>query len=264
MSSVIIIASIIVLLAGLVCYAFITQTISQKRQQKERLLMALKSRVRNFKFMLSGFPPGFLPKDLTLLVQRSVLQSLEQLSKLEPGSKDHTEDIQMITQQLAETQRHPTPSGQPAALDNPQKARDIRACLEELYKFIFHLESKKMLPKPQADIYRSMIRQLVLQLTVDSYTLQGRIARDKGKLRLAIHHFDLALKLMAKERNNGQFDGRIMQIRVSIKDLEDRLLNETSETAETAEDDAEPTPINSEWDKFAQDDESWKKKQIYD
>lgn len=264
MSSVTIITSIIVLLAGLVCYAFVAQTIAHKRQQRERLLTALKSRVRNFKFILSGFPPGFLPKELTLLVQRSLMQLLEQLAKLEPGNSGYRQDLQTIAQQMAETQRQTSASpSQPTTIDNPQKARDIKACLEELYKFIFHLEGKKNLSRPQADIYRGMIRQLVLQLTVDSYVLHGRIARDKGKLKLALHYLDLALKLMVKERANGQFDGRIAQVRTAMNDLEARLASETGDIAVMPEEGVDQAAISSEWDKFAQE-QTWKKKQIYD
>lgn len=265
MSSVTVITSIIVLLAGLVCYAFIAQTISQKRQQKDRLLTALKTRVRNFKFMLSGFPPGFLPKELTLLVQRSLMHLLEQLSKLEPGNHSHNEDLQTVAQQMAETQRLPAQTtSQPSQIENAQKAREIKACLEELYKFIFHLEGKKNLTRAQADVYRAMIRHLVLQLTVDSYVLHGRIARDKAKLRLAVHYFDLALKLMLRERANGQFDGRITQMRAAINDLEGRLANASEDTMEMPEvEGGDQAAINSEWDKFAQE-QSWKKKQVYD
>jgi hypothetical protein len=264
MSSVTIITSIIVLLAGLVCYAFIAQTIAQKRQQRERLLVALKTRVRNFKFILSGFPAGFLPKELTLLVQRSLMQLLEQLTKLEPGNSSYHEDLQAIAQQMAETQRQPPPSGsQSVPIDNPQKAREIKACLEELYKFIFHLEGKKNLTRAQADVHRSMIRHLVLQLTVDSYVLHGRIARDKGKLRLAVHYLDLALKLMIRERANGQFDARIAQLRTAINDLETRLASETAEKTELPVEDGDQAAISNEWDKFAKE-QSWKKKQIYD
>lgn len=264
MSSVTIITSIIILLAALVCYAFIAQTISQKKQQRERLLAALKVRVRNFKFMLSGFPPGFLPKELTLLVQRSLMQLLEQLAKLEPRNSTYAEDLQAVAHQMAETQRQPPTTGNsPQAIDNPQKAREIKACLEELYKFVFHLEGKRNLARTQADVYRAMIRNLVLQLTVESYVLHGRIAKDKGKLRLAVHYFDLAQKLMLKERANGQFDGRIAQLRSAITDIEGRLLTEEPRTAEVRTEDPDQASISSEWDKFAQE-QSWKKKQVYD
>jgi hypothetical protein len=264
MSSVAIITSIIVLLAGLVCYAFIAQTLAQKRQQRERLLAALKVRARNFKFILSGFPAGFLPKELALLVQRSLMQLLEQLSKLERSNNTHQEDLQAIAQQMAETQRQaPVSSNRPTAIENPQQAREIKAYLEEFYKFIFQLEGKKNLTKAQADIYRGMIRHLVLQLSVDSYVLHGRIAREKGKPRLAIHYLDLALKLMIRERVSGQFDARIAQIRTAINDLQSHLTNEAGETTELPEEDGDQSAISSEWDTFAQEP-SWKKKQLYD
>lgn len=227
--------------------------------------MALKTRVRNFKFMLNGFPQGFLPKDLTLLVQRSLMQLLEQLTKLEPNA-NHSQDLQGVAQQMAETQRQPPPVTNQSVqiVDNPQRVREIKACLEELYKFIFQLEGKRQLTRPQADIHRAMIRNLVLQLTVDSYVLHGRIARDKEKPRLAVHYFDLALKLMLKERANGQFDGRINQLRAAMADLEGRLLTEAPLAPQaTRADDTDQTAINEEWDKFAQE-QTWKKKQVYD
>lgn len=264
MSSAAIITSIIVLLAGLVCYAFIAQTIMQKRQQRERLLVALQTRVRNFKFMLSEFPAGFLPKELTLLVQRSLMQLLEQMTKLEPSNSSHQKDLQAIAQQVAEAQRQSPASGNPpVAIESSQKAREIKAYLEELYKFVFFLEDKKNLSQAQADIYRRMIRQLVVQLSVDAYVLHGRMARDKGKLRLAIHYLDLALKLMIRERVSGQFDARIAQVRTTIKDLQSLLTHEEGEIKELLEEDSEQAAISNEWDTFAQEP-SWKKKQIYD
>ena len=261
MTSVTVITSIIVLLAALVCYAFIAQTISHKKQQRERLLTALKTRVRNFKYMLNGFPAGFLPKELTLLVQRSLMQLLEQLTKLEPNAK-HGEDLQAVAHLMAETQRQPQAAAPPNAIDNPQKAREIKLCLEELYKFVFHLEGKRNVTRAQADVYRSMIRNQVLHLTVDSYVLHGRIAREKDKPRLAIHYFDLALKLMLKERASGQFDARIPQLRSQMADLESRVTNEAPKATEPREETTDQA-VSQEWDKFAQE-QSWKKKQVYD
>lgn len=262
MSSIAVITTIIVLLAALVCYAFVAQTLTQKRLQRERLTNALRTRVRNFKFMLSGLPAGFLPKELIILIQRSLMQILEQLIKLDPKVEAYQQELQMVTQQLAETQRQPSQTGAPPPLDNPQKAQDIKACLEELYKFIFQLEGKNGMTRAQADAYRNTIKQLVLQLTVDGYIIHGRVARDKGKLRLAIHYFDLALKLMLRERSNGQFDGRIAQLQTLISELE--VQSGTSPlAAPAAKEDIGQEDISGEWDKFQQETD-WKKKQIYD
>ncbi len=262
MSSVTIITSIIILLAVLVCYAFIAQTLNQKRMQKERLLQAMKTRARNFKFMLSGFPNGFLPKELTLLVQRSLVDVLETLTKLEPQNANHAEDVLAVTQMMAETQRA-APQQQNSTLENPQQVREIKACLEELYKFVFQLEGKRRLTRPQADANRAMIKQLVLQLTIDSYVLHGRLAREKNKLRLAHHYFDLALKFMKRERNLGIFEGRISQLESVIEEL--RTTMEAEGRLNTS-----PTPTNNdsnvseEWDEFEKEEKGWQKKQIYD
>ena len=226
--------------------------------------MALKTRVRNFKFMLNGFPPGFLPKEQTLLVQRSLMQLLEQLAKLEPGA-NHSKDLKDVAQQIAEAQRQPpvTTNQAEPTVDSAQRVRDIKACLEELYKFVFQLEGKRQLTRAQAEIHRAAIRNLVLQLTVDSYVLHGRIAREKDKQRLAIHYFDLALKLMLKEQVGGQFDGRVNQLRAAIADMEKGLLNDTPVTPQARTDETDQAAIEEEWDKFAQE-QTWKKKQIYD
>lgn len=250
------------MLGALVCYAFIAQTITHKRQQKERLLAGLKSRARNFKFMLNGFPEQFLPKDLTLLIQRSLMQICEQMSQLEPNEPAHADDVQKIAQQMAETQRQ-SPHKQPSAnLQNPQQIREVKACLEELYKYIFHLEAKRNLTRAQADTYRSIVKQLVLQLTVDSYVLHGRIAKEKDKIRLAAHYFDLGLKLMVREGKNGQFDGRISQLQTIISELQTRIA--ASETGPIPSEQEDKAAIDSEWEKFGTDDASWKKKQVYD
>lgn len=262
MSSITVIAAIIVLLAGLVCYAFVAQTLTHKRQQRERLANALKVRVRNFKFMLNGLPSGFLPKELVLLIQRSLMQILEQLTKLEPKQESYTQELQSVAQQMAETQRQPSQTVTTGPLDSAQKAQEIKACLEELYKFIFQLEGKKGMTRSQADVYRNMIKQLVLQLTVDSYVMQGRVAKDKDKLRLAIHYFDLALKLMLRERANGVFDARITQLQATIAELESQV-GDSPLTQASIAGELEHENFTEQWDKFDKED-SWKKKQIYD
>ncbi len=258
MSSVTIIIAIIVLLASLVCYAFIAQTLVQKRQRRERLLGSLKTKARNFKFMLSAPPAGYLPKDLKLLVQRSLATVCEQLARLEPQVASHKEDLQAVTQQMTETQRQ-NDERQTRSLDNPQQTKEIKACLEELYKFVFSLEAKRSLTRAQADSYRHMIKQLLLEVTVDAYVLHGKIAKDKEKWRLAIHYFDLGLNLLLREGKNGQFDGRIAQLQQIIAGLKDLADSDSNTTAAAPG----PTAASAEWDDFGQEPD-WKKKQIYD
>jgi type II secretory pathway pseudopilin PulG len=261
MSSITIISLIIVLLAALVCYAFVSQTVQQKREQRKRLLAALKTQARSFKFVLSGCPEGFLTKELTLLLQRSLIEVSEQLARVEPGDPSHTQDIQTYSSMLSETQRQPATSGRPA-ITNPAQVKEIKMALEELHRFVFKQEGQQKLTRNQADIYRNQIKQLVLQLTVDGYILNGMQAEAKDKLKLAVHYLDLAQKLMIREGRGGVFDQKVADIQSKVAELKERM--EIEGIAQTEVDTNEQQELDDEWGKFNDDEEVWKKKQIYD
>lgn len=265
MSSVVIITSLIVLVAILVCYALIAQTLAHKRQRRERLMTAISAKVRNFKYMLNGFPQGFLPKDLLMLVQRSLIDLYEQLVDIDSGNPTHKQDLQAISLQLNETQRQ-TRQHQQVSIENPQQIKDAKACLEELHKFVFQLEQKGVVNRANADAYRSTIKQLVLQITVDSYMVSGRAAKGGNKTRLAIHYFTLAHKLLCKEGRGGQHEKTIAQLAITIKELESHLIEEEpTAIVPTAQlPSIEELETSAAWDKFKTGEASWKKKQIYD
>lgn len=263
MSSINIIVTIILLLAALVCYAFIAQTLKQKRELRNRLLAALKVRSRTFKFMLNGFPAGFLPRELTMLVQRSLIEVCENLTRLEPKEPAHLQDLQAISSMLADTQRHAKPPAE-VTLNNPQQIKEVKICLEELNRFIHNLESKNSLSHNQAESYRNQIRQLVVQLTVDNYTMQGRAADQASKLKLALHFYDLAVKLLIREGKPGKYNERIATLKERIHELSDTLPDTTREESLSDEEKAEQEAIANEWDKFGSEDKIWKKKHVYD
>ncbi len=263
MSSVVVITSLIVILAALVCYAFVTQTLAHRKQQRERLLGVLTAKIRNFKYMLNGFPQGFLPKDLTILVQRSLIDLYEQLVDLDGDNPLHKQELQAISLQLNETQRQARQQN-PVSIESPQQIKEAKTCLEELHKFVFQLEAKGAVNRNNAEAYRGMIKQLVLQISVDSYLLSGRHAQTGGKIRLAIHYFTLAHKLLVKEGKSGQFDKKIASLAVTIKELEEKLIQEEPSAIVAKA----PPPTDEEqqaaWKKYNNTDDSWKKKQVYD
>lgn len=263
MSSVEIIVVIIVLLAVLVCYAFVAQTLKQKREQRARLLAALKTRARNFKFMINGFPQAFLPRDLTLLVQRSLIEVCENLSRLEPREPSHLQDLQAISSLMAETQRHAKPNSQ-VPLENPQQIKEVKICLEELYRFIHSIESKGTLSRNQAENYRSQIHQLALQITVDNYVIQGSAAENTTKPKLAIHYYDLAARLLLREGKPGQYDDRINDLKNRLKELNHALLEKNDGEPLTEQELAEQEEIDNAWNKFGNETDVWRKKHAYD
>ncbi len=262
MSSVTITIIIIVLLAGLVCFAFVSQTIEKNRKQKQRLLAALKLRARNFKYVLSGFPPDFLTRDLTVLVHRCLIDVCEQLSKLEPNERQYVDELQFYTQQMEEVQKK-AKSPRPKPLENPQQVKEVKSHLEDVNKFVFQLEKRGTLNSAQAQAYSKQIRQLTLQMTVDNYILNAKQAQGGEKNRLAVHYYGLAHKLLARSNTEGHFNKQIAQLDQLLETLKLKLEEEEPNYRETDAQLEEKALAEKAWDSLDEED-TWKKKSVYD
>jgi chromosome segregation ATPase len=263
MSSTYIIGIIVALLIALSCYAFVSQSIDKKRKQKQRLLAALKTRSRNFKYMLNGFPPDFLTKDLQTLVNRCLVDVTEQLARIEPDNKTYVEELQLFSKQLEEIKRKPQKTKR-KQLDNPQQVKEVKKYLQELNKFIASMVSRGNISKAQSTSYERQIKNLVLQMTVDAYLLNAKQSQQSNKARLAVHYYTLALKLLTKENAQGTYQKQITQLKTVIAQLEDKLAEEEPEYKESEHSVASRDAAAKEWDELNEDDDSWKKKRVYD
>jgi hypothetical protein len=62
--------------------------------------MTLKTKQRNLIHLINGFPANFLTNDLVSLIYRSLIDTCEQLSKVEPKEQRHIDDVTLYTNQL--------------------------------------------------------------------------------------------------------------------------------------------------------------------
>lgn len=257
MTSVYIVVIIVILLVILVSYAFITQTVDQKRRQKQRYLAALKQRVRNFNYMLSGFPDNFLPKDIILLIYRCLIDIYEQLEQLEPEVSSHTSTLADIKGQM-QAAENKTMAAKAKPLQDPQQIKEVRQHLQGLYSFILHMVKRKNISQSQGELYRGEIKRLVTQISVDALMLSAKKAQSASKNRLALHHYQQAFKLLSQENSGGVFQKQLAKLQAVIQQLEQKISEEELASPEAAEEEE-----GKGWDKYSKD-ESWKKKNVYD
>lgn len=263
MSSALIISLIIAVLVLLMSYAFISQTIATRKDQKKRLLSALKLRSRDFKFLLNGFPPNFLSKDLNVLVHRCIIEVTEQLAKLEPKEPLHAEELVLFKKQMEQAQRRPKDAKR-AKLSNPQQSKEVKRLLQELNKFLIHLRKRGSISESQHTSYEAQIKNMVVQLAVDTYIMNAKQANASNKTRLAIHYYTLARKLLAKESGSQNYKKQILQLNEVIAKLEEKAHEEEPESKPTEFSQASEKAAQEQWADFGQDDETWKKKSVYD
>ncbi|GLS26321.1 hypothetical protein [Marinibactrum halimedae] len=259
MNTVIIVSIIVTVLIALVCYAFIMQTVTKKREQKQRLIAALEQRVRNFHHIISGFPDGFLSKDLNLLVFKHLVEASEQLAQLVPKDTTHVQNFEVFSKQMEELQRKP-PSNKAARINSEKQAKEIKQYLSELNKFVHRLHKRGKLNDSQFENYSGQIKKIVLRMAVDSYVQNAKASQDNEKPRMALHYYSLAKKLLIKENATNNFKKQIEKIDLAIKKLE-QVVGQTDklETPTSTDENTEKA-----WKDFDKDEDSWKKKAIYD
>jgi len=258
--SILIVVTIVVLLIALAAYAFISQSIEKKRVQRQRILMALKTKQRNFVHLINGFPPNFLAPDLLALVYRALIDTCEQLSKIEPKDQRHLDEITLYTNQLDALPK--TSPAQRPRVENPQTMKEIRQHLLELQQFLIQQETVKIINKVQFSAYIDQIKRLNLQMSVDAHLYQAKQAQQAGKLRLAIHYFTLAKKMLTAENASRAYDKQITQLESIINKLDEKA--QISGEQEEAPPNTLPTESAKEWENFKPPTDNWKKKQVYD
>ncbi|MDO6747339.1 hypothetical protein [Gilvimarinus sp. 1_MG-2023] len=251
MTSVLAIAALIILATALVCYVFITQHIAKKKKQQARILKALKQRQQLFKIIVAELPPGYLPTELAQYVYRVLLNTCEQLAKLAPND-GHSDEFQVYSKQL---ETLPVQGGKVKI--PTEKTESANALLRELGQYITNQAQSGSLTQASAKNLMLHLRRLLLQSSVDTYIQQAKKAQAEGKLRLTIHHYTLARKLLLKENAKQGYQKQIAQLSAIIEKYEQEY------TAQNPTKKSAPEEVEKSWDKL-EDDDSWKKKQIYD
>jgi hypothetical protein len=252
---------VLLLVAG---YLFLSHSIQQRRIRRQRLITALRARRNSFLELATGFPKGFLPLDLSNFLYRAIVDTCEQLSRIERDDPQHTEQMAFYTAQLNAQQANELQ--QRVRLDNPEQIKAARHLLQEFYKFIIQQSSLGLINKVQAEAYTDQIKRLVLQMTVDIHIFNARQSQQVGKIRLAIHYYGLARKLLQSEKAGPLYDKQIAQLDNVIIALEERAHSDTTTQASDLEHPQATTPIegSKEWERFTEENEGWKKKNLYD
>lgn len=260
-----IVFALLILLAG---YLFLTHSIEKRRLQRQRLIIALRARRNAFRDLATGFPAGFLSNDLMALLYRALVDCCEQLSRVEPADQTHLEQLTLYTNLLSGLKEGTQQSR--VRLDNPKQIKEAHSLLQELHKFVKQQHALKQINQVQKDAYTDQISRMLLQLAVDGHVFNARKAQQVGKAKLAIHYYQLGRKALATENASHTFDKQIAQLDSVIAKLQEKL-PEKSNSDDLAPTTDEPPKVNApdagtskEWKQFDEENDKWKKKQIYD
>jgi predicted RND superfamily exporter protein len=257
MSTAVIVGIIISGLAILVAIAVTIQSIDKNNKEKRRLEAALKSRSRNFDYMLNGFPEGFLNRDLQVLVCNCLAEVYSQLAQIDSRNKDYSNKLSKAQMQLAEYKARPANNSSVTLTDITQ-IKEVQKMLGGLYNFIAKLAASKRITTKEAKIYGKQVRRLIVQTSTDALINPINDALQMHKFRLAIHYSHMAVDKMKKENDDGFYTDRINKYLLRIDELE------TQATSNEEEAETEKQKIAGDWEDIEKPDDSWKKNAVYD
>lgn len=254
-------ALVLLLVIALAGYSFLNHSIEKRRIRHQRMVTALRARRNTFRDLATGFPAGFLSKDLMALLYRSLIDCCDQLSRLEPKDPSHPDQLAHYTSQLNALKDQSQQNR--VRLENPQQIREARQLLQELLKHVVQQGQLQQLNAVQLEAYVDQIKRLMLQTAVDGHIANAKQAQAVGKIRLAIHHFGLARKALVSDNISRAYDKQIMQLETVIQKLEAKAAELSANNPEKTE--LESGLPNKEWDKIQPvDKDGWKRKQLYD
>lgn len=260
MTQIYITIGVISLIALLICYVFIKQTIGERHKKKERLQRALLKRGKELLQMVSIFPNNFLPKELLVFIYRCIIDAYEQLSKLYPDDNQYIEAIKVRSAQLENIIRKSDESKCPD-LQSVAQINELRQYLNLLGGFLQKSFKRNHITSKQHSHYRQLIKELIIRLAVNNYTISAKQALDIQKIKLSIHYYDLAKKLLIRETPSNyketiQMINSRMESLLEMEKAEQQALAAEINREEESEED-------NEWNEF-EEESDWKKKNFYD
>lgn len=262
MTQVYVIAGLIIVVSILICIVFIRQTITKRQKEKQRLHRALDKRAKDLVQMLNAFPPNFLPNDLLVFLYRCIVDVYEQLCQLDPDEPEYVEHFKAYTINMETALRAPK-HGADIALQSSSQINEIRQYLNYLGRFMQKWAERGNISSKQYSHYKDILKKLITQLMVDNYILSAKQAVQMDKAKLAVHYYTLGKSLLDKEGIVAPKQQRLTTINEQLKKLMDQINREQQERL--ADEELEPADSEEvkEWDQF-EEEEDWKKKNVYD
>lgn len=252
MSTTAIVIAVLTCLFVLLAVTFTLQQMEKNASEKNALIASLKGQVRNFRHMLDGFPEGLLNRDLKLLVCQCIGESLTQLLRLDRKDPQIQQWQHDLSEKTAQLQSQPSAPGQYQILTDATQLQDVQKLLTSLFNVVQQLHKNNRLSTEQTNNYAQQVLRLNTRISVDANLAAAQNAIHNGKLRLAAHHYGVAVDKMTKDNADNSYTNQIAAYSQRKAELE---------TLDAAK---ENPALGQAWEAVTNAPEQPPKKSIYD
>lgn len=250
--TVLIVAGIVVL--GLI--AFINHSLEASKLERARQKAELTDRINRCSNLSDSMPGQFMTPPLKQLLNRLEMQLSINLNKVDRGNPQLSGRIQDLRTQIAMGEAVPIRNpAQP--VQNEAQAKEVRFQLEALHAILSHAQREALLPPQEAKQWAGEIRHMLVMLHCEFFNNQGQQNLQQGQARQARLAFERGVQYLRKQPDIKRYEQQ-------LKQLETQLARANAMVLETAQPVADEPSELGEGLKTLDEEDTWKKKNIYD
>ncbi|SEI72015.1 hypothetical protein SAMN05421831_10892 [Allopseudospirillum japonicum] len=246
----------LVIALGMIFFVYARQRAEQKRIERARRVRLLGDRARQLQFLIDEIPPHYLDHDFRIFLARQVVDFLREQSELDPKDARAQKNLDAAEEHALVVESGKNLNNKP--ITDIQTANVVRRNLKNLHKYILGQYQDRKIPQVSAQSYLKQIKSAFTKSILEVYSHAAETAQNAGKLRVAIIHYKRIINELNKQNAAGEYNDTILNCKRRI----DRLEQEVAMQEANAKN--QNNQLSQGLDKMLEEEDTWKKKQVYD
>ncbi len=249
----------VAIIAAMLVAMLVVQTRHRNQAATRERLQQLNTQYRRINSILRNLPPAYLSVEVRDFLYRMLIQNLKTQSGLSPEQKKMLgSEIEQLTQEREQVRKHPPRGDGTISLDGEETKRN-RQILKTLHGYVKQHFEAGHLSRLDAE---KMLMQLELKLVetaLDYFKGRGVDARKHQRYREARVAVQKAIDTITTSRHGQQFKQEEIELRTLLDTIitgwrQHRVEQSSGQSQKLAE----------EMENMIEDEDSWKKKNVYD
>nr|WP_279577206.1 hypothetical protein [Pseudomonas sp. LA21] len=247
---------VLVGIALVIAIGYINHSVENRKLERARQKADLLDRSRRCSDISESMPGQFMSPALKLLLGRIELALGERLLAVDKQNTQIKERIAELRPLIAQGESIPVRNA-PQPIVTEAKAKDVRFLFEALHAQITRCAQDGLLPRNEAQQWVKEIRHLLTLLHIEFFGNLGQQALQQGQPGQARLAFERGVQYLHKQQDAGRYQAQLQQ-------LENQLARANAMVLENAQPVADENSALNEGLKALDDDDLWKKKNLYD
>ncbi|NIF16812.1 hypothetical protein [Pantoea sp. Cy-639] len=242
-------------IALLIVIGYLNNVVENSKLERARLKVELADRLRRCGEITETFPGQFMTPALKLLLTRLELNLNQRQLALDKHSSELKARIAELEGLIGQAERIPV-SNPPSPIHTEAKAKDVRFLLELLHSQIVRATQEGFLASNEGKYWVKEIRHILVLLHIEFFNNLGQQALQQGQPGQARLAFERGVQYLRKQPEPKQYEEQLTYLEKLLARANAQVLDQM----EPAADDQNELTQGLKTD----EDETWKKKVIYD